>query len=97
MSESLDLEYPDHVITLAGDVGSWYVVGVWKTDEGYYLSTDTGCSCYSAFENHQVTDLTGPLTWELAREEIINLFEDQDSPRNLAVFLERDDLKEFHD
>lgn len=50
------------------------VLGVWKTDEGYYLSTDSGCSCYSPWENHTDDDLTGPLTADQAKEEATSLW-----------------------
>ena len=52
----------------------WSIVGLWKGPEGYYLGTDSGCSCNSAWEYYDDPyDLTGPLTAEQAREEIESL------------------------
>ncbi len=53
---------------------SFDLVGIWKTDEGYYLSTDSGCSCPTPWENHTDSDLTGPLTCEQAIEEATSLW-----------------------
>lgn len=54
----------------------FYILGIWKGPEGYYLSTDSGCSCPSPWENHtSLEDLTGPLTAEQAREEAESLLE----------------------
>lgn len=49
-------------------------LGIWKAEDGYYLSTDSGCSCYSPWENHTDDDLTGPLTAEQAIEEATSLW-----------------------
>ena len=51
----------------------WSVIGLWTGPQGYYLGTDSGCSCYSPWENYDTGDLTGPLTAEQAREEITSL------------------------
>jgi hypothetical protein len=53
----------------------FYIVGVWEGPEGFYISTDSGCSCPSPWENHMsMEDLTGPLTREQAHEEITSLW-----------------------
>lgn len=50
------------------------LAGVWKAEDGYYLSTDSGCSCYSPWESHSDDDLTGPLTAAQAIEEVTSLW-----------------------
>lgn len=64
-----------NVGTLELDNEPWqyYMVAVLKNEQGYYLTTDSGCSCPSPFENATVEDLTGPLTAEQAREEVKSL------------------------
>lgn len=63
-------------IELAEPDYSFDVLGVWKdTDGAYYLSTDSGCSCPTPWENHTKDDLTGPLTAEQTREEATSLWE----------------------
>ena len=56
-------------IELSG--GSWEfdLLGIWKGEDGYYLGTDSGCSCPIPFENYQRESLTGPLTRVQAVEE----------------------------
>lgn len=61
-------------VDLAEPYYSYDLVGVWKTEDGYWLSTDSGCSCYSPWESHSDDDLTGPLTAEQAREEATSLW-----------------------
>lgn len=65
-----------HGLTLVSEVElsepswSFNTLAVWRDDLGYYLGTDSGCSCPTPFENyHTKADLTGPLTAEQAREE----------------------------
>jgi hypothetical protein len=49
---------------------SYDTLAVFKDDEGFYLATDSGCSCPVPFENYEGKgDLTGPLTAEQAVEE----------------------------
>lgn len=48
-----------------------YEVGVWVDEEGgYYLGTDTSCSCYTR------DGLTGPMKPHHAIQEITNLWND---------------------
>ena len=64
----VDLSEPDY---------SFDILAVWKGESGYYLATDSGCSCPSPFENYNtVDDLTGPLTAEQAKEEATSLWTD---------------------
>jgi len=65
MIVEVDLAEPDY---------SYDVLGIWKAEDGYYLSTDSGCSCYSPWESHSDADLTGPLTAEQAIEEATSLW-----------------------
>ena len=51
----------------------FYDFGVIKTDTGYYISTDNGCSCPTPFESHTPDDFTGPLTKEQVAEEYESL------------------------
>lgn len=50
---------------------SFNLIGLWKGAEGYYLGTDSGCSCPTPWESYAKADLTGPLTAEQAKEEVI--------------------------
>jgi len=54
---------------------SFDLLAVLKNEKGYYLGTDSGCSCPSPWESHTTEDFTGPLTAEQAIEEIISLSE----------------------
>lgn len=53
----------------------WSVVGVAVTEDGYYIGTDSGCSCFSPWENYSpgLDDLTGPLTIDEMKEEVTSL------------------------
>lgn len=63
------------VIELTEPDYSFDLLAVWKGENGYYLGTDSGCSCPIPFENFDgVEDLTGPLTAEGAREEATSLW-----------------------
>lgn len=69
-------------LTLVGEIElsesdySFDILAVWRNKEGYYLGTDSGCSCPTPFEDYKsVEDLTGPLTPAQAREEITSLWE----------------------
>lgn len=62
----IDLSEPDY---------SFDLLGIWKDENGgYYLSTDSGCSCPTPWESHTSDDLTGPLTADQAREEAQSLY-----------------------
>lgn len=73
---------PEHYnLVLLGEVElsepdySFDILAVWKGEEGFYLGTDSGCSCPSPFENYGgMEDLTGPLTAFDAIEEAISLW-----------------------
>lgn len=53
---------------------SFDLAWVLGTPEGFYLGTDSGCSCPSPFENYRsLDDFTGPLTADQAIEELDNL------------------------
>ena len=53
---------------------SFYLAWVLGTPEGFYLGTDSGCSCPTPFENYRsLADFTGPLTDEQVIEELDNL------------------------
>jgi len=58
-----------------GESYEFSLVGVIKGDDGYYLSTDSGCSCPTPWESHTRDDWTGPLTAEQAKEEATSLAE----------------------
>lgn len=63
------IEYPDYDANLDDEPWQYYVLGIWAREDGFYLGTDSGCSCYSPWENYTAADLTGPLTFEQAAEE----------------------------
>ena len=67
------IEYPDFEIDLGDEPYQFYYAGVWDRADGYYLSTDSGCSCPTPWESHQADDLTGPLTWDQVKEELRSL------------------------
>lgn len=60
-----DLREPDY---------SFDIIGAWRDDRGFYLGTDSGCSCPSPWESHTAEDLTGPLTLDQAVEESVSLW-----------------------
>lgn len=61
-----DLAEPDY---------SFDLLAVWKGEKGYYLATDSGCSCPTPFENYDgISDLTGPLAATDAREEMWSIW-----------------------
>lgn len=66
----------EHVVTeyINDDPYSWYIFGVLKNEKGYYLSTDSGCSCYSPWDYETVQGLTGPLTAAQVHEEVTSLW-----------------------
>lgn len=67
--EAYGLEYVCEVALSEPDY-SFDVLRVLKGEKGYYIGTDSGCSCPSPFENYAgMDDLTGPLTAEQVHEE----------------------------
>jgi hypothetical protein len=53
---------------------SFDILAVWADADGFYLGTDSGCSCPSPFEDYQGRgDMTGPLTVDQAIEEATSL------------------------
>lgn len=50
--------------------------GGYAEEEGFYLTTDAGCSCPTPFESHTIEDVTGPLTAEQAIQEATDLVRD---------------------
>ena len=54
----------------------WDAVGVWADENGFYLGTDSGCSCNSAWEYYDDGALTGPLTADQVIEEVTSLMRD---------------------
>lgn len=51
----------------------WSVIGVDKDMDGYYIGTDSGCSCYTPFQHYTKDVRTGPLTREQMEEEVMSL------------------------
>lgn len=68
-------EYVDS-IDLDNEPYQFYVLAVWVREDGYYMATDSGCSCPTPFESHADWDrFTGPLTAEQVREEAQSLID----------------------
>lgn len=67
------ISQPIYELELDNEDWSFNIVGLWKDEKGYYLGTDSGCSCPIPWESHTADDLTGPLTAEQAREETASL------------------------
>lgn len=65
---------PIYELELSEPNYSYDLLGVWRDETGFYLGTDSGCSCPMPWENHTKDDLTGPLTLEQAIEESVNLW-----------------------
>lgn len=79
-------------LSLSDEPYQFDYAGLWKGEEGYYLSTDSGCSCPSPWENHcSMDDLTGPLTAEQAKEELTSLWEGSYYTQSLK----RSELEDF--
>lgn len=69
--------YPDYEIELILEQYEFYTLGVWEREEGYYIATDSGCSCPMPWEYYSsLDDTTGPLTFEQMAEEAMSLAED---------------------
>lgn len=81
------------VVDISEPSYSFDLLAVLKNAEGYFLSTDSGCSCPSPFESHTADDFTGPLTAEQAREEARNLYDQAYrspyEPERFAALLDR--------
>jgi hypothetical protein len=72
----------EHGLTFIGEVElsepcySFDLLAVWRDKDGYYLATDSGCSCPTPFENYNgKADLTGPLTKAQVIEESRNIYD----------------------
>lgn len=53
---------------------SFDMIVAWKGADGFYLGTDSGCSCPTPFEDYNGTaDMTGPLTAAQAVEEAASI------------------------
>ena len=60
---SLDISMVETFYTEGGY--DWSVIGVIKADDGYYVGTDCGCSCYSPWENYEdASDFVGPMSFD---------------------------------
>lgn len=60
---SLDINMVETFYTEGGY--DWSVIGVITADDGYYVGTDSGCSCYSPWENYEdASDFVGPMSFE---------------------------------
>lgn len=68
----------------------WSVIGVIKADDGYYVGTDEGCSCYLPWENYEdASDFTGPMSFDdmcAEARSIANMYNDVDHAE-LEVYL----------
>ena len=53
---------------------SFDLLAVWRDETGFFLGTDSGCSCPTPWESHTAEDLTGPLTLDQAVEESASLW-----------------------
>mgnify|MGYP000017632746 CR=1 FL=1 len=53
---------------------SFDLLGLWRDEKGFYLGTDSGCSCPTPWESHTKNDLTGPLTLDQTVEEATSLW-----------------------
>ena len=77
---SLDIDMVETFYTEEDD--NWSVIGVIKADDGYYVGTDAGCSCYSPWENYEdASDFVGPMSFDDMCAEvrsIAGLYQDVD-------------------
>jgi len=64
------------VIELRNEGWDFYILGAWRDKDGFYISTDSGCSCPAFWENHTEEDLTGPLTYMQVKTEATSLWKD---------------------
>lgn len=75
----IDLQEPDY---------SFDVLGLWRDENGFYLGTDSGCSCPSPWESHTEEDLTGPLTLDQTIEEAVSLWRNAGKYGDMDHFIE---------
>lgn len=85
-------EKHDLVLVSEFDMGGPYefdMTVVWhEAGSGYYIGTDSGCSCPTPFENYDgKADLTGPLTKMQALEEVKNLNKDRQDEFGFDEFI----------
>ena len=66
---------PTHTLDLTLPEYEFDILGIDVRPDGFYLGTDSGCSCPMYWESHTEDDFTGPLTAEQAREEALSLFD----------------------
>ena len=60
---------------LEEDEYSYDIVAVLHSSDGFYIGTDSGCSCPSPFENYRsLSQFTGPLSAEQCAEEYTSLW-----------------------
>lgn len=71
---------PDYEIDLSEPNYSFDLLGIWQEPDGFFIATDSGCSCPSPWESHTEGDLTGPLTMAQLTEEATSLVEDSYMP-----------------
>lgn len=72
---SLDISMVETFCTEEEDY-YWSVIGVIKADDGYYVGTDDGCSCYSPWENYKgPSDFVGPMSFDDMSEEVRSIAE----------------------
>lgn len=84
----LEMAYPGKreigCIDIAQESYSYDMIAVMHDGAGYWIATDSGCSCPTPFENNSDGDdlITGPLTIEQCREEVVSLARDAGYPNN---------------
>lgn len=81
-------------LELSNEDYQFYLVGLWKGEEGFFLGTDSGCSCPTPWEDYERSDLTGPLTAEQAREEVESLIRDAREAAEESTWREGPDPEE---
>jgi hypothetical protein len=84
----MSFEYPKYEAELDDEPYRYYVLGVWVRPDGYYMGTDSGCSCYSPWENYTEDGLTGPLTFDQVSEESNSLALDEFARKEVAEMLD---------
>ncbi len=90
METNWKVDYPTYSATYWTEDYEWSEVGVWVRPDGYYVSTDSGCSCYSPWESHSWNDpdaFTGPLTFEQVVECVYDLELDDDRRSEVGTML----------
>jgi hypothetical protein len=90
--DAIDPKSPDDYAQLDEPDWDFYELGVWRQPEGFYMSTDSGCSCPTPFENHSTSnpeDFTGPLTLDQVAEEARSLAKDDYGRQSVEALIER--------